>query len=131
MDRKYLTTYLSLGVLAIVAATYLGAAIPSRFCPNYVYHFPVANGWPTDDPSQSTANPATAQGFLHEFEHLPLISWKAQQHARIELDLYQPVRSDLLPLQTRDQRSSATHRSKTPTSTAVPMFPKLVLPVSK
>jgi hypothetical protein len=48
MNRNHLQTYLSLVESAITADTYLGVALPGRFCPNYAYHFKVVNGWPTD-----------------------------------------------------------------------------------
>jgi hypothetical protein len=54
MDRKYLLKYLQFGITAITPTTYLGAAIPSRFCPNYAFHFKVTNGWPTDSPLPAT-----------------------------------------------------------------------------
>jgi hypothetical protein len=68
MDCKYLHTYLQLGATAITASTYLGTIIPVRFCPNYVHHFKVTNGWPMD------AAHSGPQSFLHDFEHLPLLS---------------------------------------------------------
>jgi hypothetical protein len=124
MDRTYLHHYLQLGTTAITSATYLGAAIPARFCPNFAFHFQVSNGWPTDSSS------ATTQGFLHEFEHDPLISWQAQQHDRISVDLHEEDPSVIPPLQTKDQRSSADHRAKTPRSTRVPTHPMVPRPSS-
>jgi hypothetical protein len=35
MDRNYLKSYPSIGESAITTTTYLGAAIPGRFCPNF------------------------------------------------------------------------------------------------
>jgi hypothetical protein len=74
MNRNYLKSYLAIGEAAVTSSTYLGAAIPGRFCPNFAYHFKI-DGWPTDSPE------ATTPGFLTEFEHLSLISWQAKQHA--------------------------------------------------
>jgi hypothetical protein len=69
LDHKYLATYIQLGQSAITAAlAYLGAAIPVRFCLNFVHDFNVTNGWPTD------AVHFGIQSFLlHDFEHLPTL----------------------------------------------------------
>jgi hypothetical protein len=91
MDRKFLLSYFQLCAQAIDPTTYFGARLPARFCPNYVYHFKIANGWPTD------ATRATTQGFLHEFEHLPLILWQAQLYDRINVDLNDQTTAVLLP----------------------------------
>jgi hypothetical protein len=110
MNHNYLKSYLSMGESAITTTTYLGASIPGRFCPNFAFHFKI-DGWPTD----STDTATTA--FLSEFERLPLISWQAQQHARIPINLHQLASTVLLPLQTREQLSSAKHKAKTPVFT--------------
>jgi hypothetical protein len=41
MNHNYLKGYLAIRKLAITTTTYLGAAIPGRFCPNFTYHFKV------------------------------------------------------------------------------------------
>jgi hypothetical protein len=110
MDRNYLKSYLSIGESAITTTTYLGAAIPGRFCPNFAYHFKI-DGWPTDSAESVTT------GFLSEFERLPMISWQAKQHDRIPINLHQLDSTVLLPLQTREQLSSAKHKAKTPSYT--------------
>jgi hypothetical protein len=121
MDRKYLQSYLQPAEPALTASTYLGAQIPARFCPNFVYHFKVANGWPTD------AGRPGNERFLHDFEHLPLLSWQAQQHDRLDVDLHDLTHPALQPLQTRDERSSATHKDQTPRASYVPKdIPKLL-----
>jgi hypothetical protein len=104
INRNHLNTYLSFGESAITADTYLGVPIPGRFCPNYAYHFQVVNGWPTDTQERR---------FLGEFEHLPLVSYQAQQYARIEVDLHQPT-TRVPPLRTREECTSAAHQSRTP-----------------
>jgi hypothetical protein len=93
MNHQFLAKYLTQGASAITAKTYLGADIPGRFCPNYAYHFTVANGWPTD---------TMEQAFLGEFQHGHLILPQAKQHDLIELDLHQPM-VVLDPLSTRDE----------------------------
>jgi hypothetical protein len=127
MNRNYLTSYLAIGEAAITPTTYLGATIPGRFCPNFAYHFRI-DGWPTD-----SANSATA-GFLAIFEHMPMISWQAQQHDRITVNLHQLAASSLLPIQTREQLSSAQHKARTPAYSAVPtplgMVPKPPVPAT-
>jgi hypothetical protein len=110
MNRNYLRSYLSIGESAITTKTYLGAAIPGRFCPNFAYHFKI-DGWPTDSAETATT------GFLSEFERLSMISWQAKQHDRIPINLHQLASTVLLPLQTREQLSSAKHKAKTPSYT--------------
>ena len=82
-----------MGEAALTPATYLGAAVPGRFCLNFAYHFKL-NSWPTDSAESTTA------GFLSKLEHLPLISWQARQHDRIPLNLHQAALTALLPLKT-------------------------------
>jgi hypothetical protein len=104
MNRTHLKKYLALGESAITADTYLGVAIPGRFCPNYAYHFKVVNGWPTDTQDKS---------FLGEFQHLPMISYQAQQYDPVDVDVHQPeIR--VPPLKTREECTSAIHESRTP-----------------
>ncbi len=104
INRGHLETYLSIGESAITANTYLGVAIPGRFCPNYAYHFKVVNGWPTDTPTKK---------ILGEFQHLPIVSYQAQQYAPVDVDLYQ--KNVRVPqLQTREECTSAIHQSRTP-----------------
>jgi hypothetical protein len=74
--------------------TYLGAAIPGSFCPNFAYHVKI-DGWPTD--SADTTN----TGFLSKFEWLPMILWQVKQHDRVPINLHQVTLTALLPLQTR------------------------------
>ena len=122
LNRNYLSSYLSMGEAALTPATYLGAAVPGRFCPNFAYHFKL-NSWPTDSAETTNA------GFLSEFEHLPLISWQARQHDRIPINLHQAASTALLPLQTREQNSSAKHKDSTPAhSTPPPRPPPLTAP---
>jgi hypothetical protein len=121
MNRQFLAKYLTQGASAITAKTYLGADIPGRFCPNYAYHFPVANGWPTD---------TTGQAFLGEFQHAHLISPQAKQHDPVELDLHQPM-VVLDPLSTREEQQSAKHKAGTPKYTyAKPPEPKRTEPLA-
>ena len=117
LNRNYLASYLALGTTAVTSGTYLGAAIPGRFCPNYAYHFKV-NGWPTDSATSTTT------GFLHQFERLPMISWHSQQHTRIAVNLHDPQSAALLPLQTTEQQSSSAHKSRTPSHSRIPTDPK-------
>ena len=107
LNRKYLATFLDQGTTAITTSTYLGASIPGRFCPNYAYHFQV-HGWPTDLAASTT------EGFLHQFERLSFISWHAQQHTRIAVNLHDAQSTVLLPLQTSEQQSSTAHKARTP-----------------
>jgi hypothetical protein len=104
LNRQHMHTYLSLGETAITADTYLGMAIPGRFCPNYAYHFKVVNGWPTDTKDKT---------FLGEFQHLPLVSFQARQYDPVQVDLHQKDKR-APPLQTREECASATHQSRTP-----------------
>jgi hypothetical protein len=113
MNRKYLTTYLAIGEVAITSTTYLGASIPGRFCPNFAHHFKV-DGWPTDP-----SDPLT-RGFLSEFENLHLVSWNGRQHDRISINLHQEASTmDIAPIQTREQLSSAQHKARTPAYTNI------------
>ena len=113
LNRNYLTNYLALGTSAVTTSTYLGAAFPGRFCPNYAYHFKL-QGWPTDSAL------STAPGYLYQFERLPLISWHSKQHTRIAVNLHDPQSAVLLPLQTTKQQSSSAHKARTPSNSRVP-----------
>jgi hypothetical protein len=63
---QHFWTFLTRGAEGITAATYLGAAIPGQFCPNFGFHFkPHNNVWPTD------ANP------IEHFSTSDLVSLKA------------------------------------------------------
>jgi hypothetical protein len=95
LNCKHLLHYLSIGEPAITHTTYLGAAIPGRFCPNFAYYFQV-DGWPTDLLAPNT------HGFLHEFEKLSMISLQAQQHDHILVNLHDPHSAASLPLQTKE-----------------------------
>jgi hypothetical protein len=66
MNRTFLKNYLSIGQSAVTTTTYLGAAIPGRFCPKFAYHFKI-DRWPTD------LADTTNTGFLSKFELLPMI----------------------------------------------------------
>jgi hypothetical protein len=107
MNRKRLKAYLLAGKKANTVSTYLGANILARFCPNFVYHFKVTNGCPTDEARLG------AQGFLHNFEHLPLLSWQAQQHDRLDVDLHDLTHPIFQSLQSRDERSLAIRKTNT------------------
>jgi hypothetical protein len=78
-------------------------AILGRLCPNYDYHFKVANGCPTDTKDKH---------YVAEFQHLPLISYHARQYDPVEIDLYQTDES-VPPLTTRGEQTSARHKSST------------------
>ena len=104
INRTHLQTFLTMGTPAITADTYLGMNIPGRFCPNYAHHFAVVYGWPTDSPGNK---------FLGEFQHLPLISYQARQYDPVDLDLYQSTVT-VPPLTTRQERTSAAHKVRTP-----------------
>jgi hypothetical protein len=108
-NRSFLNQYLLIGDTVQKQDTYLGANIPSRFCPNFAHHFKVTNGWPTDTASKT---------FLKEFLHLPLISYQARQHDPVEVDLHQPGLT-LDVFQTREAKMSAKHKSRTPKVTEV------------
>jgi hypothetical protein len=104
LNRAHLATYLDLGASVITTDTYLGLAIPGRFCPNFAHHFLVVNGWPTDSPETK---------FLGEFQHLSIISYQARQYDPVSIDLYE-TKDKVQPLTTREERTSALHRIKTP-----------------
>jgi hypothetical protein len=55
-----------------------------------------------------------------------LISWQAQQHDRISVNLHQPASTSLIPLQTREALSSAQHKARTPAYSAVPSLSERV-----
>jgi hypothetical protein len=92
LNCNYLSSFLALVSTTITPYTYLGAALPGRFCPNYANHFQV-DGWPTDNPM-----PMAAEGLLRQFEYLPLVLWQAQQHTRVSVNFHEPPLSILLPL---------------------------------
>ena len=110
VNRRYMNIYLQIGDRVQKSNTYLGADIPGRFCPNFAHHFKVTNGWLAD---------TTTSSFLREFLHPPLISYQANQHDPVEVDLHQPhLQMDVF--KTREERMSASHQAKTPRMSAVP-----------
>jgi hypothetical protein len=109
-NREYLATYLAIGSTAITPATYFGAAIPGRFCPNFAYHFQVANSWPTD---------TSGTDFLKEFRRSSIISVMATQHAPMNVDLHQPDLR-LTALKTIEQCTVDKHKQQTPGYNAPP-----------
>jgi hypothetical protein len=52
------------------------------------------------------------QGFLTE--DLPFVSWQAQQHKCIEVNLHEPHLSVVLSFQMQEQNPSAAHKAKMP-----------------
>ncbi len=62
LNWNYLKSYLAIGYTAVIAGTYLGAAFPGRFCPNYAYHFKMS-GWPTDSATSTVI-------FYHPYHHI-------------------------------------------------------------
>jgi hypothetical protein len=54
--RKFSLLYLVRGEMALNADSYFGTKLPGRFCPNFAYHFCVANNWPArPDPLKDLA----------------------------------------------------------------------------
>ena len=105
--RTSLAIYLARGETAINADSYFGAQIPGRFCPNFAYHFRVANHWPQrPDP-------------LEDLVKLHLVSLRAQEYDPIVIDLYIAEHPEIRLL-TRDQLSFERHRQATPRYSSVP-----------
>jgi hypothetical protein len=99
--RKFLAKFLEHGESALTADSYFGAKLPGRFCPNFAYHFRVANNWPTrPDP-------------LADLAKLHTVSLRAQEYDPVVIDLHIDHHPDL-SLRTRDQLSTEVHRLSTP-----------------
>jgi hypothetical protein len=108
--RKFLATFLERGESALCADSYLGTKLPGRFCPNFAYHFKVANNWPT------RPNP------LGDLSKLHTVSLRAQEYDPVVIDLHIAIHPELT-LRTRDQLSTEAHRISTPRYSAVPPLP--------
>jgi hypothetical protein len=74
--RRLLAVFLARGETAITPASNFGANIPGCFCPNFAYHFKVANDWPT------RVNPLT------DLASLFTVSARAQEYDPITIDLH-------------------------------------------
>jgi hypothetical protein len=99
--RKFMATYIAVGETAITADSYFGVKLPGRFCPNFAYHFKVANNWPTrPDP-------------LLDLAKLHTVSIRAQEFDPVLIDLHIDNHPSV-SLQTRDQLSTEIHCRSTP-----------------
>ena len=105
--RRLFAVFLARGETAITPASYFGANIPGRFCPNFAYHFKVANDWPT------RVNPLT------DLASLFTVSARAQEYDPITIDLHIDVHPEI-QLHTHDQASAEAHRLSTPRYSAAP-----------
>jgi hypothetical protein len=74
--------YLLAGEQAITASSYLGANILARFCPNFVYHFKVTNGWPTDEARSGTQGTGSCMKINPALFNLPKLLLPRTQKAR-------------------------------------------------
>jgi hypothetical protein len=109
--RKFLETFLDRGETALTADSYFGVKLPGRFCPNFAYHFKVANNWPT------RPDPLTDLAKIHT------VSLRAQDYDPVVIDLH-IAQHPVLTLSTRDQLSTDAHRLQTPRfSAALPLQP--------
>ena len=105
--RKFLARFLARGEIALTKDSYFGAKLPGRFCPNFAYHFRVANNWPTSpDPLEDLANPYT-------------VSLRAQEYDPVVIDLHIDQHPEI-SLSTRDQLSTERHKQNTPRFSSVP-----------
>jgi hypothetical protein len=97
----YFQTFLRRGEEGITESTYLGAAIPGQFCPNFGYHSkPINNLWPTPvDP-------------LPPFSAKIHVSSDAQDYAIVTIDVHGDRPVPIQALRTKDEVSAANHRSQ-------------------
>jgi hypothetical protein len=91
--QQVLSTFLSQGESAITSASYFGAAIPGRFCPSFLYHFTVANRWPT------------CLNLLKDLIKAPFLLERALDFDPLVIDLY-IANHPQLQLITTDQKSA-------------------------
>ena len=99
--RKFFALYLKRGEIALNADSYFGAKLPGRFCPNFAYHFRVANNWPTHpDP-------------LEDLAKITRVSLRAQEYDPVVINLHIDEHPEI-SLLTRDQLSTERHRQATP-----------------
>jgi hypothetical protein len=100
---QHFRTFLTRGAEGITAATYLGAAIPGQFCPNFGFHFkPHNNVWPTD------TNP------IEHFSTSALVSLEARDYDPVTIEVHGDRWAPIPSLLSRDQLSTLRHREATP-----------------
>jgi hypothetical protein len=95
---QHFCTFLKGGGEGITANTYLKAAIPGRFCPNFGFHFQPHNKiWPT------LADP------IENFTSVCLVGLKAQDHKLVIIEVHGDRWAPIPALLTRDKRSTERH----------------------
>lgn len=102
--HQQFNTFLQQGEAGITTATYLGAAIPGCFCPNYGFHFK-----PHNDEWSTESNP------IEHFTAKSLLSLKACDYyepvtIKVHGNCWAPIPSFL----TRDQLLTQRHHANTP-----------------
>jgi hypothetical protein len=105
---QYFQTFLQQGANGITSNTYLQAAIPGRFCPNFGFHFKPHNEvWPT------LADP------IAHFKSAFLLGLEAHNYDPVILEVHNNRWAPIPALLTRDERSTQRHRASTPRHTRV------------
>jgi hypothetical protein len=98
---KFLATFLEQSETAIKVDSYFSTKLLSRFCPNFAYHFKMAQNWAT------RPNPLADLALLHT------VSLQAQKYDPVIIDLHIERHPDM-SLMTRDQVSKEAHHCSTP-----------------
>jgi hypothetical protein len=102
-------TFLQQGADGITSDTYLQAAIPGRFCPNFGFHFK-----PHNEVWSTLADP------IAHFKSAFLVVLEAQDYDPVILEVHSDRWAPIPALLTRDERSTQRHRASTPWHTRVP-----------
>jgi hypothetical protein len=101
-------TFPQRGADGITSDTYLQAAIPGHFCPNFGFHFKPHNEvWPT------LANP------IPHFKSAFLVGLEGGDYDPVILEVHSDRWAPIPALLTRDESSTQQHRASTPRHTRV------------
>jgi hypothetical protein len=94
--QKFSALYLARGEMALNADSYFGAKLPGRFCPNFAYHFRVANNTRPDP--------------LKDLTKLHMVSLWAQEFDPVIIDLHIDVHPEISLRPRTSSRPSVTGR---------------------
>jgi hypothetical protein len=105
---QHFRTFLQRGADGITSDTYLQAAIPGCFCPNFGFHFKPHNEvWPT------LANP------IAHFKSAFLVGLEAHDYYPVIIEVHSDRWAPIPALLTRDERTTQRHCASTPRHTRV------------
>jgi hypothetical protein len=107
--QQQFNSFLQRREAGITASTYLGAANPGRFCPNFGFHFKPDNDvWPTE------SNP------IEHFTAKFLVSLEARDYEPVTIEVHSDRWASIRSLLTRDQLLTQRHHANTPRQSRAP-----------